>query len=112
STEDTFSSDNRAGYYAGVWTRIGAAGIGLRLNTGPVVSFILNDDQSFGQAAGQVFRGNFKGQNIAWQFGAGLDIKNLGIDVRYEAGLSKIGENGYDDTKLKLFTVGLAYKLF
>lgn len=158
STENTFSSDNRAGYYAGIWTRIGAAGIhlqpelylsgknttlkdaatglendikftsldlpilvgtkigaagiGVRLNTGPVVSFILNDDQSFGQAAGSAFRGNFKGQNFAWQFGAGLDIKNLGIDVRFEQGLSKIGKDGYDDTKLSLFTVGLAYKLF
>ena len=108
STENTFSSDNRAGYYAGIWTRIGAAGIhlqpelylsgknttlkassgeenkvkftsldvpilvgtklgaagvGLRLNTGPVVSFILDDEQSFGQAGGSVFEGKFK--NVA-----------------------------------------------
>ncbi|MES2827801.1 MAG: porin family protein [Bacteroidota bacterium] len=157
STEDTFSSDNRAGYYAGLWarigaagihlqpelylsgknttlkdanglenkikftsldvpvlvgTKIGAAGIGVRLNTGPVVSFILSDDQSLGQAASSAFNGDFKGQNIAWQFGAGLDIRSLGIDIRYEQGLSKIGENGYSDTKLKLFTVGLAYKIF
>jgi len=157
STENTFSSDNRAGYYAGLWarigaagihlqpelylsgknttlkdanglenkikftsldvpilvgTKIGAAGVGVRLNTGPVVSFILNDDQSFGQAASSAFSGNFKGQNFAWQFGAGLDVSKLGIDVRFEQGLSKIGENGYNDTKLSLFTVGLAYKLF
>jgi len=157
STENTFSSDNRAGYYAGIWTRIGAAGIhlqpelylsgknttlkassgeenkvrftsldvpilvgtklgaagvGLRLNTGPVVSFILDDEQSFGQAAGSVFKGNFKGQNFAWQFGAGVDIGNLGLDLRYEAGLSKIGKDGYNDTKLSLFTFGLAYRLF
>ncbi|TDQ08576.1 porin family protein [Pedobacter metabolipauper] len=157
STENTFDSDNRAGYYGGFWarigaagihlqpelylsgknttltdanglenevkftsldvpvlvgTKIGAAGIGLRLNTGPVVSFILNDEQKFGQAAGSVFRGDFKGQSLAWQFGAGLDIKNLGVDVRFEQGLSKIGKDGYDDTKLSLFTIGLAYKLF
>src|SRR5215217_6584387 len=104
STENTFSSDNRAGYYAGLWarigaagihlqpelylsgknttlksggeenkvnftsldvpvlvgTKIGAAGIGIRLNTGPVVSFILDDEQSFGDAAGAAFDGNFK----------------------------------------------------
>ena len=157
STENTFSSDNRAGYYAGLWarigaagihlqpelylsgknttlkdanglenkikftsldvpilvgTKIGAAGVGVRLNTGPVVSFILNDDQSFGQAASSAFSGNFKGQNFAWQFGAGLDVSKLGIDLRFEQGLSKIGENGYSDTKLSLFTIGLAYKLF
>lgn len=157
STENTFSSDNRAGYYAGLWTRIGAAGIhlqpelylsgknttlkdatgqenkikftsmdvpvlvgtklgaagvGLRLNTGPVISFILDEEQSLGDAAGSAFQGNFKGQNFAWQFGAGVDIGNLGLDLRYETGLSKIGKDGYDDTKLSLFTFGLAYKLF
>ena len=142
STENTLSSDNRAGYYAGLWARIGAAGIhlqpelylsgknttlkdnngqenkikftsldvpvllgtkfgaagiGLRLNTGPVVSFILDDEQSFGQASSNAFNGNFKGQNFAWQFGAGFDVKNLGIDLRYEAGLSKIGKDGYSN---------------
>jgi len=158
STEHTFSSDNRSGYYAGIWARIGAAGIhlqpeiylsgknstlqenssgtenkvnftsmdvpiligtklgaagiGLRLNTGPVVSFILNEDQSLGEAAGSAFSGNFKDQSFAWQFGAGLDLGKLGIDLRYEQGLSKIGENGYDDTKLSLFTLGLALRLF
>lgn len=157
STDNTFSSDNRAGYYAGLWTRIGAvgihlqpelyltgknttledgsgqenkvkftsldvpilvgtkigaAGVGLRLNTGPVVSFVLSDDQSFGDAAGSAFQGDFKGQNFAWQFGAGLDIGNIGLDLRYETGLSKIGKDGYDETKLSLFTFGLAYRLF
>ncbi|MEJ5960663.1 porin family protein [Pedobacter immunditicola] len=155
STENTFGSDNRAGYYAGIWTRIGAAGlhlqpevylsgknttftddnniendikftsldvpvligtklgaagVGLRLNTGPVFSFILDDEQKFGEAVGNVSRFDFKGQNIAWQFGAGLDVGNLGIDLRYETGLSKVNEN--PDVKLKLFTLGLAWKLF
>jgi hypothetical protein len=157
SKENTLSSDNRAGYYAGLWARIGAAGIhlqpelylsgknttlkdgngaenkvkftsldvpvlvgtkfgaagiGLRLNTGPVVSFILDDDQSLGDAAGSAFKGDFKGQNIAWQFGAGLDISKLGIDLRYEQGLSKIGKGSYEGQKLSLFTLGLAYRLF
>ena len=161
STENTFSSDNSAGYYAGIWarigaagihfqpelylsgknttltsneqatlgqenkvkftsldvplligTKIGAAGIGVRFNTGPVVSFILNDKQSFGAAAGNVFRGDFKNQAIAWQFGTGLDIGKLGVDLRYEAGLSKMGKSGYDDAKLNLFTLGLALKVF
>jgi hypothetical protein len=157
STDNTFSSDNRAGYYAGVWarigaagihfqpelylsgknstlvntagienkvkftsldvplligTKIGAAGVGLRLNTGPVVSFILDKEQSFGDAAGSAFQGNFKDQAVAWQFGAGLDIGSIGVDLRYETGLSKIGKEGYNDTKLSLFTLGLALKLF
>ncbi|TKC08720.1 porin family protein [Pedobacter frigoris] len=158
TTENTFSSDNKAGYYAGVWarigaagihlqpelyisgknttlkrtadgaenevkftsvdvpvlvgTKIGAAGVGIRLNTGPVVSFIVDDKQTVKTAVGNVFSGNFKGQAFAWQFGAGLDVGKLGIDLRYETGLSKIGKDGYDDTKLSLFTLGVAYRLF
>lgn len=158
STSDFLNSDNRAGYYAGVWarigaaglhlqpelylsgknatlthnatgyenkvkftsldvpilvgTKIGAAGVGIRLNTGPVVSFVLDDKQNFGAAASSVFHGDFKGQNFAWQFGAGLDIGSIGFDLRYEKGLSKIGKDGYSDTKLNLFTFGVALKLF
>ena len=158
STENTLSSGNRAGYYGGLWarigaagihlqpelyisgknttlkrtvdgaenevkftsvdvpvlvgTKIGAAGVGIRLNTGPVVSFIVDDKQTVKTAVGNVFSGNFKGQAFAWQFGAGLDVGKLGLDLRYETGLSKIGKDGYDDTKLSLFTFGLAYRLF
>lgn len=158
NTSNTFSSDNRAGYYVGVWTRIGAAGlhlqpelylsgknatlsndagqenkvnftsldipvlvgtkfgaagVGLRLNTGPVVSFMLNEEQSFSDAASAAFNGKFKDQTFAWQFGAGLDLGSLGVDLRYELGLSKVNSTGYSSsTKLNLFTLGLAYKLF
>jgi hypothetical protein len=157
NTSNTFSSDNQAGYYAGIWARIGAAGlhlqpelylsgknttlvnnagqenevkftsldlpiligtklgaagVGLRLNTGPVISFLLNDDQNFSQAASAAFNGKFKDQSFAWQFGAGLDLGKLGIDLRYELGLSKINSTGYSSTKLNLYTLGVAYKLF
>lgn len=157
STQSTFSSDNRAGYYGGVWarigaagihlqpelyisgkntslqnsngqevkvdftsldvpilvgTKIGAAGVGIRLNTGPVVSFILSEDQSIKDAGSEILKGNFKDQNFAWQFGAGLDIGKLGVDLRYEQGLSKIGKDDYEGKKLGLFTLGLAYRLF
>lgn len=157
NTSNTFSSDNQAGYYAGLWarigaaglhlqpelyisgknttlvsstgeenkvkftsldvpvlvgTKIGAAGVGLRLNTGPVVSFILNEDQSFGDAASNIFNGDFKDQAFAWQFGAGLDVGKLGVDLRYELGLSKLNASNYSSTKLNLFTLGLAYKIF
>lgn len=157
-SENTFNSDNRAGFYGGIWarigagglhfqpelyisgkktnlvneadgqvnkvsftsldvpllvgTKIGALGVGVRLNTGPVVSLILDEKQSFNQAASNVFRADFKNQAIAWQFGAGLDIKKLSVDARYELGLSKLNKAGYPGTKLNLFTVGLAYRVF
>ncbi|MFC4211369.1 porin family protein [Pedobacter lithocola] len=157
-TENTFSSDNRTGFYGGLWARVGgagiffqpelyisgkktnlisdvngqvnevkftsldvplligtkfgAAGVGLRINTGPMFSLILDNKQSLGQATGNVFSGNFKDQAIAWQFGAGVDIKKLSIDARYELGLSKLNKDGYPPTKLNLFTIGLGYRIF
>jgi len=157
-SENTFKSDNRAGFYGGVWARVGGAGIhfqpelyisgkktnlvsettgdvnkvsftsldvpllvgtkfgavgvGVRLNTGPMISFILDENQSFSQAAGNVFRAQFKNQAVAWQFGAGVDLKKLSLEARYELGLSKLNKAGYPGTKLNLFTVGLGYRLF
>lgn len=155
-SENTFNSENRAGFYGGLWARVGAAGIyfqpelyvsgkktnlvsntgevnkvtftsldvpllvgtkfgaagvGLRLNTGPMFSLILDENQSFSQAAGSVFKADFKNQAVAWQFGAGLDLKKLSFDARYELGLSKINKAGYPGTKLNLFTVGLGYRI-
>ncbi|RQO71423.1 PorT family protein [Pedobacter sp. KBW01] len=155
-SENTFNSENRAGFYGGLWARVGAAGIyfqpelyvsgkktnlvsnagevnkvtftsldvpllvgtkfgaagvGLRLNTGPMFSLILDENQSFSQAAGSVFKADFKNQAVAWQFGAGLDLKKLSFDARYELGLSKINKSGYPGTKLNLFTVGLGYRI-
>lgn len=158
TTEQPLSSDNRTGYYGGLWARIGAAGIhlqpeayvsgknttvkrtadgaennieftsldvpvligtkfgaaglGLRLNTGPVVSFIFKENETPKGAVNSAFSGNFKDQNFGWQFGAGLDISKIGIDLRYETGLSKLGEATYENAKLGLFTFGVALRLF
>ncbi len=157
-TKDTFSSDNKGGYYGGIWariggagihlqpelylsgknsslvtesgqensvkftsldlpvligTKIGAAGFGVRLNTGPVFTFMLNEDQKFGQAASAAFDGDFKETAIAWQFGVGLDIGKLNIDGRYESGLSQINSaGGYPTTKLNLYTIGIGFRIF
>jgi hypothetical protein len=156
-TSNTFSSDNQAGYYVGVWARVGGAGIylqpelylsgknttlvnsagqdnkvkfksldipvlvgtkfgaagfGLRLNTGPVISFNLDNEQNFGQAASAAFKGDFKDKAFAWQFGAGVDIGKLSADLRYETGLSKINSDGYPTTKLNLYTLGIGFRIF
>ncbi len=157
STNNTFASENKQGYYAGIWTRIGAAGIhvqpevyysekksvlksntglqnevsfnsidvpvligtkigaagvGIRLNTGPMISFILNSEQSFEDAASNIFSGKFKDQNLAWQFGIGADIGKLNADLRYELGLTDLNKAGYPNTKLNMFTLGIGLRLF
>ncbi len=153
-----FDTENRGGYYGGLWMRIGAGGLhlqpevylsgknssfitltgqenkveftsldvpvlvgtklgtadfGLRLNTGPVFTFVLDEQQKFAQAASDVFDGKFKHTAIAWQFGLGFDIGKLSIDGRYESGLSEINSAmGYPTTKLNLYTLGIGFRIF
>ncbi|RVU00956.1 PorT family protein [Mucilaginibacter limnophilus] len=96
--------------------KIGAFGLGGRFLTGPLVSFKINDDQSTGQALGRaVTLSDVKNQNFAWQFGAGLDIKKVSLDVRYELGLTKQGysfEGGEGKTRINLFNVSLSYQIY
>jgi hypothetical protein len=94
-------------------SKIGAFGIGGRFYTGPMFSFALNKDQNVGDALGNVAHLNFKDQNIAWQFGAGLDVKKISVDVRYELGLSKQPyNNNNDQTRINMFNLTLGYRLF
>lgn len=157
STQNTFSSDNRAGYLGGFWARFGAAGINFqpelyitgkytklsdgagnvndvkftsidvplllgyrigalgiagRLNTGPLVSFLINKDQSFGNAAANAVRLNTKNQAFGWQFGAGLDVQKLTVDLRYEAGLTKLSTDNGQSTRINMFNLSLGYRIW
>jgi hypothetical protein len=169
SVSNNFSSDNRAGFLAGFWARVGGAGIhfqpelyytsknanvdiataaatangstttasvttkanfrsidlplligtkfgvlgnGVRLNTGPVISFVIDKDNSFKNAVGGATSLDVKGQNYAWQFGVGADIRRLSLDLRYEAGISKVTNDDNYKTRISLFNLTLGYRLF
>ena len=89
--------------------KIGLAGIDARLQTGPMASFILNNSQSFSQATGNIVGLNFKNQAYAWQFGTGVDVKKISVDLRYELGLTNLNNDGYNQ-KLNLFNLSLGLK--
>ncbi|WP_428331300.1 outer membrane beta-barrel protein [Mucilaginibacter sp.] len=91
--------------------KVGAFGLGGRFYTGPVVSFAINKDQSFSGAVNNATSLNYKDQNFAWQFGGGIDIQRISIDLRYEAGLTK-QTYGNSHTRVGLFNLSLAYTLF
>jgi hypothetical protein len=91
--------------------KVGALGIGGRFYTGPLVSFAINKDQSFSDALGKAGTLNYHDQNLAWQFGAGLDIKAISVDLRYEAGITK-QSYGTSSTRVNLFNLSLGYRLF
>jgi hypothetical protein len=94
-----------------VGVKVGAFGVGARFYTGPLVSFALDKNQSLGGAAGKALSLDYKDQNVAWQLGAGLDIKRISIDLRAEAGITE-QTYGYNHTRVNLFNVSLAYSLF
>jgi len=91
--------------------KVGALGVGGRFYTGPVVSFAINKDQDADQALGNITKLDYKDQNFAWQFGAGLDIKAFSVDLRYELGLTKQAYGAASTTKINLFSLSLAYRL-
>jgi hypothetical protein len=90
--------------------KIGALGVGGRFYTGPVISFALDKTQTFSQVISEAKSLDYQDQNFAWQFGAGLDLKAISLDLRYEAGITK-QSYGATDTRLNLFSLTLAYRL-
>ncbi|MDB5006427.1 MAG: hypothetical protein JWP45_820 [Mucilaginibacter sp.] len=91
--------------------KIGAFGLGARFYTGPLVSFAINKSQSFSGALTNASTFNYHDQNFAWQVGAGLDIKKVSIDLRYEAGITKQSYSN-SQTRVSLFNLSLAVPLF
>ncbi|GAA4311190.1 hypothetical protein GCM10023149_06100 [Mucilaginibacter gynuensis] len=95
-------------------TKVGAFGFGGRFYAGPLVSFNINEDQSLGQGLSDaVTFKDYKKQNFAAVVGAGVDIRDFSVDLRYEAGLTKQKYNdGNSSIRVSLFTLSVAYKLF
>jgi hypothetical protein len=93
--------------------KFGALGLGGHLHTGPMVSFLINKEQSFSGALGSVTSvRDYKNQNLAWIFGAGVDLKSISVDLRYEKGLSTLNSNdgSYQD-KLNLWNLSIGFNL-
>ena len=69
----------------------------VRINLGPVATFIINEKGSFrdrvNEIAGQTITERFKGATFGYQVGVGVDVLNrVGFDLRFEGGLNKFGE--------------------
>lgn len=92
--------------------KVGALGFGGRFYTGPLLSFAINKDKNFFNAAGQAVTFDYKNSNFAWTVGAGVDIQKVSIDLRYEAGLSKqtyVDGSTNIKTRVSLFNLSLGY---
>lgn len=101
--------------------KFGDSKFAVRIYAGPVLSFALSKVQEYDQNNTDALRLNYKDLNYALQLGAGINIRQFSLDVRYEAGLSK---NGYgadidaatglqlSSTHLNTLSVSIGYTLF
>ncbi|HYK77523.1 MAG TPA: porin family protein [Daejeonella sp.] len=90
-------------------TKIGPNKFNLRFMAGPVVSFIV-DQKTTTDVAAQNVR-DYKNQALGLQAGTGVDLGSLSVDLRYEAGLSKISKSPKYDQKQNLFHLSLGFKV-
>ena len=67
----------------------------LRINAGPVFSYILsqNIDQSGAKEAWNEINAEYKNATVGLQYGIGVDIAMINIDLRLEKGFQAISEN-------------------
>lgn len=67
----------------------------LRLNAGPVFTLLLSQDidQSGASAAYEEIEANYKNATVGLQYGLGLDIASLTIDLRHEMGMQSISDD-------------------
>lgn len=91
--------------------KIGLDKLNVRFMAGPVVSFLLKNDLDENYNMGTNFN-DYKNQTIGAQLGAGVDVGNITLDLRYEKGLSNIDKSGKYDQKQNLWHLSLGYKLF
>jgi len=96
-----------------IGTKVGPGAFNVRFMAGPVVSFLLDNEEPVSSASQDVkdFR-SYKDQAFGLQAGVGVDVSKLTFDVRYEAGISNINKTDKYDQKTNLWHLSLGYKIF
>ena len=84
-------------------------GDGFRVQTGPQVGLLLSAKSENGNTESDIDN-NFKKGDFAWTFGGGyLSHSGLGVDARYNLGISDISK-GASDVKNQVWQFGLFYQ--
>lgn len=93
-------------------TKIGPNKLNIRFMAGPVISFIVDENTTFDSAYQNISDfGNYKKQTLGVQAGTGVDLGNLTVDLRYEAGLSNVSQSEKYSQKQNLFHLSLGLKI-
>jgi len=85
---------------------------GFRLQTGPQLGFLTSvKDNRAGVETGYLTSDDFKSVDFSWTVGLGyLSAAGLGIDGRYNFGISNINDGGSAVLRNNVFQVGLFYQ--
>lgn len=87
----------------------GSEDLNVRLNAGPVYTYILDDNRNLGGNISEAFN-NYKSSALGYQVGGGIDVGKISIDLRYEGGLTKV--NDYFDQRQNLWSLAVGFKIF
>lgn len=94
-------------------TRIGLGPIAARVQAGPVISFVMDEDNKLKDAIGDVVNfKEYKNQTLGLTGGVGVDLMKLRADLRYEHGLTDVFKGGSEKGKMSLWTLSIGYRLF
>lgn len=86
------------------------AGEGFRLQTGPQLGFLLSAESKFGDLEVDV-DDVYSTVDFSWLFGAGYIFSSgLGIDARFNLGISNISDDTDFEARNRVFQVGLFYQ--
>jgi hypothetical protein len=85
-------------------------GDGFRVQTGPQFGLLLNAESENGDNEADI-DDNFNRGDVAWSFGGGwLSRSGIGLDVRYNLGLSNISENDNAEVRNRVWQFGVFYQ--
>lgn len=84
---------------------------GFRLETGPQLGVLLKARQQVDEGVNTNIRDNYNGAEFSWVVGAGFVFPSgFGFDARYNAGISRINENGSNALRNGVFQFGVFYQ--
>jgi hypothetical protein len=90
----------------------GLLGFGFHIDAGPVISFVVDQNQSLAGAYDKITKFEYNNQAVALQLGTGVTIQGLTVDLRYEHGLNSLSKDGYPDTKISMFNLSVGIKIY
>lgn len=84
---------------------------GIRLETGPQVGFLLDAELKRNGNTVSELKRNMNEADFSWAFGLGfLSRSGLGVDARFNLGLTDIFEQGGRNSKHRVGQIGLFYQ--